>query len=126
MILDDGSRVKEIGPSTPAAITGLNRVPTAGDILIAMDSEKNVKEIADKRAEYERTKELSKSQKVTLEDLSAVIAEGNLKSLPVIIKTDVQGSLEAIKATLAELKNDEVKVNIIHGGVGGITESDIQ
>ncbi len=76
MILDDGSRVKEIGPSTPAAITGLNRVPTAGDILIAMDSEKNVKEIADKRAEYERTKELSKSQKVTLEDLSAVIAEG--------------------------------------------------
>ena len=126
MILDDGSRVKEIGPSTPAAITGLNRVPTAGDILIAMDSEKQVKEIADKRAEYERAKELSKSKKVTLEDLSAVIAEGNLKSLPVIIKTDVQGSLEAIKATLAELKNEEVKVNIIHGGVGGITESDIQ
>jgi len=126
MILDDGTRVKEIGPSTPAAITGLNKVPTAGDILIAMDNEKQAKEIADKRAEYERVKELSKTQKVTLEDLSAVIAEGNLKSLPVIIKTDVQGSLEAIKATLAELKNEEVKVNIIHGGVGGITESDIQ
>jgi translation initiation factor IF-2 len=126
MILDDGSRAKSIGPSTPAAIVGLSKVPTAGDVLIVMDSEKEAREIADKRFEYERTKELSKSQKVTLEDLSAVIAEGNLKSLPVIIKTDVQGSLEAIKGTLVDLKNEEVKVNIIHEGVGGISESDIQ
>jgi len=126
MILDDGTRAKSIGPSTPAAIVGLSKVPTAGDVLIVMDSEKEAREIADKRAEYERAKELSKSQKVTLEDLSAVIAEGNLKSLPVIIKTDVQGSLEAIKGSLAKLKNEEVKVNIIHEGVGGVSESDIQ
>ena len=126
MILDDGSRAKKIKPSTPAAIVGLSKVPTAGDILIVMDSEKEAREIADKRAEYERTKELSKSKKVTFEDLSAVIAEGNLKSLPIIIKTDVQGSLEAIKGTLLDLKNEEVKVNIIHEGVGGISESDVQ
>ncbi len=126
MILDDGTRAKKIGPSTPAAIVGLSKVPTAGDILIVMDSEKEAKEIADKRAEYERTKELSKSNKVTIEDLSVVIAEGNLKSLPIIIKTDVQGSLEAIKGSLIKLKNEEVKVNIIHEGVGGISESDIQ
>jgi translation initiation factor IF-2 len=105
---------------------GLSKVPTAGDILIVMDSEKEAREIADKRAEYERNKELSKSQKVSFEDLSAVIAEGNLKSLPVIIKTDVQGSLEAIKGALLDLKNEEVKVNIIHSGVGGISESDVQ
>ena len=126
MILDDGTRAKKIGPSTPAAIVGLSKVPTAGDILIVMNSEKEAKEIADKRAEYERIKELSKSNKVTLEDLSAVIAEGNLKSLPIIIKTDVQGSLEAIKGSLVKLKNEEVKVNIIHEGIGGISESDIQ
>jgi translation initiation factor IF-2 len=91
-----------------------------------MDSEKEAKEIASKRAEYARAKELSKSTKVSIEELSSIIAEGNLKTLPVIIKTDVQGSLEAIKGTLADLKNEEVKVNIIHGGVGGVTESDIQ
>ena len=126
MMLDDGTRTKEVYPSTPAAIVGLSKVPTAGDVMIVMDSEKEAREIADKRAEYARTKELSKSKKVTLEDLSAVIAEGNLKSLPVIIKTDVQGSLEAIKGTLADLKNEEVKVNVIHEGVGGVTESDVQ
>ena len=91
-----------------------------------MDSEKDARELADKRAEYSRTKELSRSTKVTIDNLSAIIAEGNLKSLPVIIKTDVQGSLEAIKGTLAELKNEEVKVNVIHEGVGGVTESDVQ
>jgi len=126
LILDDGTRTKVIGPSTPAAVVGLSSVPMAGEVLVVMDNEKEAREIADKRAEYARTKELSKSTKVTLEDLSAIIAEGNLKSLPVIIKTDVQGSLEAIKGTLAELKNEEVKVNVIHEGVGGVTESDVQ
>jgi len=126
LILDDGSKTKSIGPSTPAAVVGLSKVPDAGEVLVVMDSEKDARELADKRAEYARTKELSKSTKVTLEDLSAIIAEGNLKSLPVIIKTDVQGSLEAIKGTLAELKNEEVKVNVIHEGVGGVTESDVQ
>ncbi len=126
LILDDGSRSKSINPSTPATVVGLSKVPEAGDVLVVMDSEKEARELADKRAEYVRTKELSKSTKVTIEDLSAIIAEGNLKSLPVIIKTDVQGSLEAIKGTLAELKNEEVKVNVIHEGVGGVTESDVQ
>ncbi len=126
MILDDGSRSKSIGPSTPAAIVGLSEVPMAGDILVVMDSEKEARELADKRAEYARVKELSRSTKVSLDNLSEIIAEGNLKSLPVIIKTDVQGSLEAIKGALADLKNEEVKVNIIHEGVGGVTESDIQ
>jgi translation initiation factor IF-2 len=123
--LDDGSNVKAIGPSTPAAIVGLNEVPGAGEILVAMDSDKEVRELAQKRAEYERAKELSKSTKASLEDLSALIAEGQLKALPIIIKADVQGSLEAIKGSLAKLRNEEVKVNIIHEGVGGVTESDV-
>ncbi|CAA6802947.1 MAG: Translation initiation factor 2 [uncultured Sulfurovum sp.] len=126
MILDDGSKTKSIAPSTPAAIVGLSEVPMAGDILVVMNSEKEARELADKRAEYARIKELSKSTKVSIDNLSAIIAEGNLKSLPVIIKTDVQGSLEAIKGTLADLKNEEVKVNVIHEGVGGVTESDVQ
>ena len=123
--LDDGTSVKEIGPSTPAAIVGLNEVPGAGEELIVMSTEKEVRELADKRAEFERAKQLSKSTKATLDDLSALIAEGQLKSLPIIIKADVQGSLEAIKGSLEKLRNEEVKVNIIHEGVGGVTESDL-
>ena len=123
--LDDGSSVKEIGPSTPAAIVGLNDVPGAGEELIVMGTDKEVRELAEKRAEFERAKQLSKSTKATLDDLSALIAEGQLKSLPIIIKADVQGSLEAIKGSLEKLRNEEVKVNIIHEGVGGVTESDL-
>jgi translation initiation factor IF-2 len=123
--LDDGTNVKEIGPSTPAAIVGLNEVPGAGEELTVMDTDKEVRELADKRAEFARAKVLSKSTKATLDDLSALIAEGQLKSLPVIIKADVQGSLEAIKGSLEKLRNEEVKVNIIHEGVGGVTESDL-
>ena len=123
--LDDGSTTKEIGPSTPAAIVGLNEVPGAGEELIVMGTDKEVRELAEKRAEYDRAKQLSKSTKATLDDLSALIAEGQLKSLPVIIKADVQGSLEAIKGSLEKLRNEEVKVNIIHEGVGGVTESDL-
>jgi translation initiation factor IF-2 len=123
--LDDGSSVKEIGPSTPAAIVGLNDVPGAGEELVVMGTDKEVRELAEKRAEYDRAKQLSKSTKATLDDLSALIAEGQLKSLPIIIKADVQGSLEAIKGSLEKLRNEEVKVNIIHEGVGGVTESDL-
>jgi len=123
--LDDGSSVKEIGPSTPAAIVGLNEVPGAGEELVVMKTDKEVRELAAKRAEYDRAKQLSKTYKASLDDLSALIAEGQLKSLPVIIKADVQGSLEAIKGSLAKLRNEEVKVNIIHEGVGGVTESDL-
>ncbi len=122
---DNGNNVKSAPPSAPIAVVGLNEVPAAGDVLVAMDSEKEVRELAEKRAEYERAKQLSKSTKASLEDLSALIAEGQLKSLPVIVKADVQGSLEAIKGSLMKLRNDEVKVNIIHEGVGGVTESDV-
>jgi len=123
--LDDGTATKEIGPSTPAAIVGLNEVPGAGEELTVMATDKEVRELADKRAEFERAKVLSKSTKATLDDLSALIAEGQLKALPIIIKADVQGSLEAIKGSLEKLRNEEVKVNIIHDGVGGVTESDL-
>ncbi len=126
LILDDGSRAKSIGPSTPAAVVGLHEVPKAGEVLIAMDNEKEVKELADKRKEYARAKELSKSTRVTLDELGSLIAEGKIKKLPLIVKADVQGSLEAIRNALGELKNEEVKIDIIHGGVGGITESDVQ
>jgi len=122
---DNGNNVKSAPPSAPVAVVGLNEVPGAGEVLVAMDSEKEVRELAEKRAEYERAKQLSKSTKASLEDLSALIAEGQLKSLPVIIKADVQGSLEAIKGSLEKLRNEEVKVNIIHEGVGGVTESDV-
>ena len=125
MILDDGSRVKKIGPSTPATIVGLDNVPSAGDILVGTDSEKDARDIANKRRELARTKELSKSTKVSLDELGDLIAEGKIKKLPVIVKTDVQGSLEAIKKALDELKNEEVEVQVIHNGVGGITESDV-
>ncbi|MEA3492406.1 MAG: translation initiation factor IF-2 [Campylobacterota bacterium] len=122
---DDGVIQKDVGPGTPVSVVGLNEVPAAGDVLVAMESERETKELAGKRAEYARAKQLSKSTKATLDDLSALIAEGQLKSLPVIIKADVQGSLEAIKGSLDKLKNEEVKVNVIHEGVGGVTESDV-
>jgi len=125
MILDDGSRAKSIPPSTPAAVIGLQETPQAGEILVAMNSEKEARELAQKRKEYLRAKELSKSTKVSIDELGSLIAEGKIKKLPLIVKADVQGSLEAIKSALDELKNEEVKVEVIHGGVGGITESDV-
>ena len=125
MILDDGSRAKKIAPSTPAAVVGLNEVPQAGDVIVAVESEKEAREIAQKRKELARVKELSKSTKVSLDELSDLIAEGKVKKLPVLVKADVQGSLEAIKKALEELKNDEVQIQIIHSGIGGITESDV-
>ncbi len=125
MILDDGSRAKSIGPSTPAAVVGLQEVPEAGEVMIGMENEKAAKEIADKRKELARTKLLSKSTKVSIDELGSLIAEGQIKKLPLIVKADVQGSLEAIKGALAELKNEEVKVEVIHDGVGGITDSDV-
>ncbi len=122
---DEGKNIKEASPGDPAVVVGLNEVPNAGDILVGVKSEKIARDYAQKRAEYLRQKELSKSTKVTLDELNEMIAEGSLKSLPVILKADVQGSLEAIKGSLEKLRNEEVKVDIISSGVGGITESDI-
>lgn len=122
---DLGSPLKEIGPGECGVIIGLSEVPDAGETLISVKSEKEARDYAAQKQEYLRQKELSKSTKVSIDELSAKIAEGALKSLPVIIKADVQGSLEAIKASLEKLRNDEIKVDIIHSGVGGITQSDI-
>lgn len=125
-LLDDkGKNLKEIKPGECGVIIGLSEIPEAGETLIGVKTDKEAREYAQKKAEYLRQKELSKSTKVTIEELSEKIAEGELKTLPVIVKADVQGSLEAIKASLEKLRNDEIKVNIIHSGVGGITQSDV-
>ncbi len=122
---DKGEKVKELTLSQTGQILGLNEVPVAGAIVAVQDNEKEAREIATKRAEIARSKELSKSTKVSLEELSGMIAEGKIKSLPVIVKADVAGSLEAIKSSLEEIRNDEVKVNVIHSGIGGISENDL-
>ena len=122
---DNGRPVKELGLSETGTVLGLNDVPTTGSFMVAMDSDKEVREIATTRAEHARAKELSKSTKVSLEEMSGLIAEGKIKQLPVIIKADVGGSLEAIKGSLEKIANEEVKVKVIHSAVGGITESDI-
>jgi translation initiation factor IF-2 len=122
---DNGKPVKELGLSETGTVLGLNDVPTTGSFMVAMDSDKEVREIATTRAEHARAKELSKSTKVSLEEMSGLIAEGKIKQLPVIVKADVGGSLEAIKGSLEKIANEEVKVKVIHAAVGGITESDI-
>ncbi|MRJ02834.1 MAG: translation initiation factor IF-2 [Epsilonproteobacteria bacterium] len=126
-IIDDlGKQVKERTPSEPGMVIGLDKVPPAGEILIAVESADEARLYAERRAEYERQKELSRTTKVaSLEELSQLVKEGQLKKLPVIIKADTQGSLEAIKGSLEKLKNEEVKVEIIHAGVGAINESDV-
>ena len=123
---DQGKALKEIKPGECGVIVGLSEVAEAGEILIAVKTDKEAREYAAKRYEYNRQKELSKSTKVSIDELGAKIKEGNLKALPIILKVDVQGSLEALKASLEKLRNDEIKVNIIHSGVGGITQSDIE
>ncbi len=125
LLNEHGKNMKEVTPGMPGVVVGLSEVPNAGDTLMAVESDKIARDYAQKRAEYIRQKELSKSTKVTLEELGAKIAEGQIKNLPVILKADVAGSLEAIKGSLEKLKNEEVKVNIISSGIGGITESDI-
>ncbi len=125
LINDEGKTIKEIRPGEPGVVVGLDKVPNAGDVMIAVKDDKTAREFAEKRAELERQKELSKSTKVTLEELSQLVKEGQIKKLPVIIKADTQGSLEAIKNSLEKLKNEEAKIDIIHAGVGAITESDV-
>ncbi len=122
---DLGRAVKSLTPSSVAQIVGLSEVPEAGSTLVALDSEAQAREYAQKRASYLRQKELSKSTKVTFEELGDMVAQGNLAVLPVIVKADTQGSLEAIKASLEGLSNDEVRVNIVSASVGGITEGDV-
>ncbi|WP_297814184.1 translation initiation factor IF-2 [uncultured Helicobacter sp.] len=122
---DMGKSISKIPPSGVGVITGLNEVPPAGSILLAVENDNIARDYAQKRAAHLRQKELSHSTKVSFDELSSMVAQGQLKSLPVIIKADTQGSLEAIRGSLEKLQNEEVKVNIIHKGVGGITESDL-
>lgn len=126
LINDRKAQLKQIGPSQTAVVVGLNEVPPAGELMMAMTSDKEAREVAMKRYEYDRHRELSHSTKTTLDELSSLIAEGRLKALKVVLKTDVHGSLEAIRSSLAELRNEEVKVDVISSGVGGITENDVQ
>jgi translation initiation factor IF-2 len=126
MIDEHNKQIKKLLPSHTAVVVGLNEVPASGEIMMAMKNDKEAKAFAQKRHEYDRHKELSHSTKSTLEDMTAMIAEGKLKSLKVVLKTDVHGTLEAIKSSILALRNDEVKVNIISSGVGGITENDVE
>jgi len=126
IIIDDlGKPKKEVMPGEPAEITGFDESANAGDVLVSVESDKIAKETAQKWKTYLDQREKSKSTKATLEDLQKMILEGELKKLPVIIKADTQGSVEAIKGSLAKLKNEEVKVDILHSDVGAITENDV-
>ena len=120
-----GRSLKVAGPSVPVEILGLNEVPEAGDDYIAVDNEKLAKQVADKRQKEKHQQEIARNTKVSLEDLFAQIKEGEIKELNIILKADVQGSIEAIRQSLEKLGNDEVRVNIIRTAVGGIREADV-
>ena len=126
MINDKGKRIKDAGPSTPVEILGLSEVPNAGEVMMVMDSEKEARAVAEKFIAYGREKMLSETkQQLSLDDLFNQIQAGSVKELNIIVKADVQGSVEAVKQSLVKLSNDEVAVKVIHGGVGAITESDV-
>lgn len=124
MTNDRGEKVKKAGPSTPVEVIGLSDVPQAGDILAAVD-EKTARSIAEKRMAKTKSEAISQSQKVTLEDLFQQIQAGEIKDLNLVVKADVQGSIEALRQALESLKNKEVRVMVVHSGVGAINESDV-
>ncbi len=125
MIDDKGRNVKEAGPSMAVSILGLEEVPNAGDSIYAVEQDKLSKLVAQERRNKEREEMIKQSQKITLDDLFSKISDGNLKALNILIKADVQGSVEAVKQSLLELSNEEVKVNVIHAAVGAINETDV-
>ncbi len=125
MVNDKGRRLKEAGPSTPVEITGLTEVPQAGDPFMVFEDERKARSIADKRAITQRQSDLGANTRVTLDDLFQHIKDGEIKDLNVIIKGDVQGSVEALKGSLEKIEVEGVRVKIIHRGVGAINESDI-
>lgn len=123
---DRGRRVKEAGPSTPVEIIGLNDVPNAGEIMIETDNEKIARSMAEEFIAYNREKMLADTKaRLSLDDLFSQIQAGNVKELNLVVKADVQGSVEAVKQSLTKLSNEEVVVKVIHGGVGAINESDV-
>ena len=125
LITHTGSKVQEAGPSIPVEVAGLPGVPSAGDVFQVVKDERVAREIAEDRARKQRTADLSGSAKVTLDDLFAKIKEGSVKELALVIKSDVQGSAEALTAGVEKLATAAVKLRVIHSGVGGVTESDV-
>ncbi len=120
-----GNNITEAGPSIPVLVLGLSDVPNAGDLIYSFDDEKTARSFAERKRVYTRELEMKSDQKVSLDDLFERIKLGEIKDLNIIIKGDVRGSIEALKQSLEKLDTEEVKTNIIHGGVGGITEGDI-
>lgn len=120
-----GEKIKEAGPSVPVEITGLNEVPAAGESFNAVADERLAKELVDKRKFDLKENEFKEYQKVTLDNLFSQISEGEMKTLPIVVKADVDGSVEAVRQSLEKLSNEEVKVKVIHGAVGAINESDV-
>ena len=125
MTNDKGQTVQEAGPSYPVEITGLAEVPAAGDIFNAVEDERLARELVEQRKHEAKQEQFKQYQKVTLDNLFSQIEQGEIKELPIIVKADVQGSVEAVKQSLEKLSNDEVRVRVIHGGVGAVSESDI-
>ncbi len=125
MTNDKGKSVKKAGPSMPVEVVGLADVPQAGDVFVVTDEEKAARLVAESRKEKQREEMLKKTSRVSLDDLFSRIKEGEVKVLGIVLKADVHGSAEAMKQSLTQLTNDEVRVNVIHAGVGAITESDV-
>lgn len=125
MFNSKGKKISQAGPSVPVEILGLNETPQAGDILVVLENEKDAKNIAEKRKDKKHQESMNATSKVSLDDLFDRIQKGEVKDLNIIIKADVSGSIEAVKQSLLKLSMDEVKVNPIHGGVGGINENDV-
>ena len=125
MIDNHGKRMKEVGPSHPVVVLGFTGVPEAGDRFYAVESDKDARTISETRQDQYRTEKLSPNSHVSLENLFQQIQEGEIKELNVVLKGDVQGSVQAVASSLLDLSTDEVKINIIHQAVGGITETDI-
>ena len=125
MVDDRGNQVKKAGPSVPVEIIGLSEVPEGGDLLYAVDDERKAKAVVEKRKEKIKEDSIKSRAAVSLDALFDQIKQGEVKDLNIIVKADVQGSVEAVKQSLTKLSNEEVRVNCIHGGVGGVTESDV-
>jgi len=122
---DKGNKVDEAGPSTPVEITGLSEVPQAGHAFAAVEDERLARELAEQRRHEAREELWGNHPKVTLDNLFSQISEGEIKELPIIVKADVQGSVEAVRQSLEKITSDEVRVRVIHGGVGAVNESDV-
>ncbi|HHT91630.1 MAG: translation initiation factor IF-2 [Bacillota bacterium] len=125
LINDQGESIKEAGPSTPVEVLGISDVPEAGDLFVVVKDEQTARQVASIQSEKRRDRELSRFSRVTLDDLFQRIQEGEVKELNLVIKADVQGSAEAVRASLEKLSTDEVRVRVIHQGVGAISESDV-